>query len=87
MKTVKAAFIAVALFAAAAAAQTPPPGVKPPFPMPPQTPFDTLVSPDVAPDGHITFRFYAPKAQSVVVKPWFAKDPIALTKAATASGP
>lgn len=82
MKMSRAAFAAVVLFAAAAAAQTPPPGVKPPFPMPPQTPFDTLVSPEVSPDGRITFRFYAPKAQSVALKAWIPDGPplLALTK-------
>lgn len=83
MRTIiKTAVAAAILFTVSAVAQTPPPGVKLPFPMQPQTPFDTLVSPDVAPDGRITFRFYAPKAQSVVVKPWIPGLPgeIALTK-------
>ncbi len=84
MKNITAAIAAAILLAVAAGAQTPP---NPPagIPMGPRTPFDTLVSPEVSQDGRITFRFYAPKAQSVVVKPWFLKDgqpPIALTKGA-----
>ncbi len=34
---------------------------------PPPTPNDTLVSPEVAADGHVTFRLYAPNAQHVVL--------------------
>jgi enterochelin esterase family protein len=85
MKNTIAALSAAVFFALAAAAQTPPPSPPPPFPMGPRTPFDTLVSPEVSADRLVTFRFYAPKAQSVVVKPWFLEDgqpPIALTKGA-----
>ena len=84
MKRVIAALSAATVVVFAAAAQTPPPGVKLPFPVGPTSPYDRLVSPEVAPDGRITFRFYAPKAQSVTVIPWFAdnRPPIALTKGA-----
>ncbi|GAA0550334.1 esterase family protein [Rhizomicrobium palustre] len=52
--------------------------------MGPRTPFDGLISPEVSADRQITFRFYAPKAQSVTLKPWIPglPDQIALTKAA-----
>lgn len=84
MRTILKAVAAAILLTAGAAAQTPPPGVKLPFPMAPQTPFDTLVSPDVAADGRITFRVYAPKAEAVSVKPWIPGLPgeIKLTKSA-----
>jgi enterochelin esterase family protein len=82
MKTVTK-ITAALLLATAAYAQTPPPGVKLPFPMGPTTPYERLVSPEVAADGRITFRFYAPKAASVSVIPWFGDDrpPMAMTKA------
>lgn len=81
MKTVTK-IAAALLLATAAFAQTPPPGVKPPFPIAPQTPFDKMTSPEVAADGRITFRFYAPKAERVIVKPWIPGLPeeIALSK-------
>ena len=88
MKHVIVALSAAVFFALAAGAQTPPaapPAAPPPFPMGPRTPFDTVVSPEVSADRHVTFRFYAPKAQSVVLKPWFIEDsapPIPLTKGA-----
>jgi enterochelin esterase family protein len=37
----------------------------PVFTPPPPTPNDTLKSPEVHPDGHVTFRIYAPQAQQV----------------------
>lgn len=37
----------------------------PTFTPPPPTPNDTLRSPEVAPDGHVTFRLYAPGAHEV----------------------
>jgi enterochelin esterase family protein len=79
---IKAAAAAVILLAGSAAAQTPPPGVKMPFPMAPQTPFDTMNSPEVSADGRITFRVFAPKAEAVSVKPWIPGLPgeIKLTK-------
>jgi len=59
-----------------AASQAPAPAQKPPaipglpagFKMPARTPNDTLVSPQVAADGRITFRLYAPEAQSVTLR-------------------
>jgi enterochelin esterase-like enzyme len=83
MKRVIAALSAATFVVfAAAAAQTPPPGVKLPFPVGPTSPYDQLVSPEVSPNGRITFRFYAPKAQSVALIPWFGDDrpPMALAK-------
>jgi enterochelin esterase-like enzyme len=40
----------------------------PTFRMPPPTPNDTLVSPEVTPDRHVTFRLYAPDATTVKVQ-------------------
>jgi enterochelin esterase-like enzyme len=82
MKITLAAACAAVLISIAATAQTPPPGVKLPFPMGPTTPYDRLVSPEVSADGRITFRFYAPKAASVTVIPWFGdqRPPMVLTK-------
>jgi enterochelin esterase-like enzyme len=60
------ALICVALpaFAYQAPAKKPePPAFAPPAP----TPNDTLRSPEVHTDGHVTFRLYAPKAQSVTL--------------------
>jgi enterochelin esterase-like enzyme len=79
MKILAVTLAAAIMLALPAVAQNPPPGI----PMAPRTPFDSLVSPEVSPDGRITFRIYAPKAQSVLVKPWFLKDgqpPLALVK-------
>jgi enterochelin esterase-like enzyme len=45
-----------------------PAGARAAFPQaPPPTPNDTLISPEVAADGHVTFRLYAPNAQHVVL--------------------
>jgi len=71
--------------------QAPSPELKPPaipglpagFKMPPRTPNDTLVSPQVAPDGRITFRLYAPEAKSVTLRGEFLdffQPPLALVK-------
>jgi enterochelin esterase-like enzyme len=40
----------------------------PAFRMPPPTPNDTLASPEVSADGHVTFRLYAPDATTVKVQ-------------------
>lgn len=44
-----------------------PPGVK----LPPRTPNDSLVSPEVSADGRVTFRIYAPNAKSVQLRAEF----------------
>jgi enterochelin esterase family protein len=51
---------------------------------PPTTPNDSLVSPEVAPDGRVTFRLYAPEASNVSlrVNSDFGKGPIKFVKAA-----
>ncbi len=41
------------------------PSPPPAFQMPAATPNDTLKSPEVSPNGHVTFRLYAPNAQNV----------------------
>jgi len=71
----------------AAAAQAParadsaPPA--PPMPRRQPTPNDSLVSPEVASDGRVTLRIYAPKASEVVAKgdvaPSFSQ-PLPLTR-------
>jgi enterochelin esterase-like enzyme len=42
-----------------------PPGLPPGFVLPPPTPNDTLISPEVASGGRVTFRVYAPTAKTV----------------------
>jgi enterochelin esterase-like enzyme len=51
----------------AQAPQTPPavPTLPPGMKFPPRTPNDSLVSPEISSDGRVTFRVYAPKAESV----------------------
>lgn len=76
---------AVSVLCLAAGAQTVPVPTSPPPPgiaLGPRSPFDSLISPEVSSDRRITFRFYAPKAQSVAVKPWIPglPDKIELTK-------
>lgn len=44
------------------------PGLPPGMKMPPRTPNDSLVSPEVSKDGRVTFRLYAPNAKSVQVR-------------------
>jgi enterochelin esterase-like enzyme len=77
MKNALAILAAAVLLALPALAAEPP---KPPIPMPPRTPYDSVTSPQVAPDGRITFRIYAPQAHAVAVKPWFRADALALSK-------
>ena len=49
---------------------------------PPSTPNDSLVSPEVTPDGRVTFRLYAPEAKSVTVgvNSDFFKGPLQFVK-------
>ena len=68
------ASILLVLAAWSALAQTPqtvPPGAPEPpaaWGKPKSTPNDSLVSPEVSPDGRVTFRLYAPEANSVTVR-------------------
>jgi enterochelin esterase-like enzyme len=50
---------------------------------PAETPNDSLVSPEVAPDGRVTFRLYAPEARNVSlrVNSDFGKRPVQFVKA------
>lgn len=49
---------------------------------PPSTPNDSLVSPEISPDGRVTFRLYAPEAKSVTVRvnSDFFKGPLQFVK-------
>ena len=55
---------------AQAAPAAPPsiPGLPPGMTLPPRTPNDSLVSPEVSKDGRVTFRIYAPHAKSVQIR-------------------
>jgi len=65
------AVVAMCMLSVAAAAQVPSrpdsAAARPTPPRRPPTPNDSLVSPEVAADGRVTFRLYAPKATEVVV--------------------
>ncbi|MDR3715295.1 MAG: hypothetical protein P4L51_21015, partial [Puia sp.] len=83
-----AVLLAFAAGTGTAFSQTPqeaPPAVPEPpavWSKPPSTPNDSLVSPEVSPDGRVTFRLYAPEAQSVTVRvnSDFFKTPLQFVK-------
>jgi enterochelin esterase family protein len=75
--------------AGTAFAQTSPAGNAPPTPEPPavwskpaESPNDSLVSPEVAADGRVTFRLYAPEAKRVTIRvnSDFGQGPFDFTK-------
>src|SRR5882762_2982496 len=60
-------WLTVAMCASANGQEPPKPNTPPPTPFP-STPNDTLISPVITPDKHVTFSLYAPDAKTVAVR-------------------